>query len=125
MKPKYKTFFTRKAYNDLRSIYKYIREELQKSSSAINIVNDIEERIGLLEDFLLTGNLVRDPGLHAKGYRKLIINNLSAIKFRQPSSQLENEKNEVQSVSTLVSTWNHRNKKKLYKLAKCLSCKAL
>ena len=75
MKPKYKTFLTRKAYNDLRGIYRYIREELQNNSAAINIVDDIEERIRLLEDFPLTGNFVQDTGLLAKGYRKLIINN--------------------------------------------------
>ena len=79
MKPKYKTFLTRKAYNDLRGIYKYIREELQNNSAAISIIDDIEEKIRLLEDFPLTGTFVQDTGLLAKGYRKLIINNYIAL----------------------------------------------
>ncbi len=79
MKPKYKTFLTRKAYEDLRGIYRYIKEELQNNSSAIKIVDEVEERIALLEEYPLSGTLVLDGILQMKGYRKLIINNYIAL----------------------------------------------
>ncbi|MDA3808989.1 MAG: type II toxin-antitoxin system RelE/ParE family toxin [Spirochaetaceae bacterium] len=79
MKPKYKTFFTRKAYEDLRDIYRYIKEELQNNSSAIKIVDEVEERIATLEEYPLSGSLVQDEILQRKGYRKLIINNYIAL----------------------------------------------
>ncbi|OQY34445.1 MAG: hypothetical protein B6241_04925, partial [Spirochaetaceae bacterium 4572_59] len=71
MKQKYKTFFTRRAYDDLRDVYRYIKEELQNNSSAIKIVDEVEERIAVLENFPLSGRLVQDGVLQRKGYRKL------------------------------------------------------
>ena len=79
MKTKYKTFLTRKAYEDLRGIYRYIKEELQNNSSAIKIVDELEERIALLEEYPQSGSLVQDDILQIKGYRKLIINNYIAL----------------------------------------------
>ena len=79
MKPKYKTLFTRTAYEDLRSIYKYIKEELLNINSALKIINEIEERIEVLREFPLTGSLVQDAILEARGYRKLIIHDYIAL----------------------------------------------
>jgi toxin ParE1/3/4 len=79
LKPKYKILFTRKAHEDLRSIYKYIREELLNINSAIKIVREIEKRIGVLKEFPLTGSLVQETILEAKGYRKLIIHEYIAL----------------------------------------------
>jgi len=79
LKTKYKTFLTRKAYEDLRGIYRYIKEELQNNSSAIKIVDELEERIALLEEYPQSGSLVQDDILQIKGYRKLIINNYIAL----------------------------------------------
>lgn len=79
MNHKYKTFFTRKAYEDLRDLYRYIKEELQNNSSAIKIVDEVEERIAVLEEFPLSGSFVQDATLQRKGYRKLIINNYIAL----------------------------------------------
>ena len=79
MNSEYETFFTRKAYGDLRSIYQYIKEELQNTSSAIKMIDDIEKKIKVLKEFPLTGSMVQDIGLQAKGYRKLVINNYIAL----------------------------------------------
>ncbi len=79
MKPKYKTFFTRKAYEDLRSVYRYIKEELQNNSSAIKIIDEVERKIALLEEYPLSGSLFQSDVLQIKGYRKLIINNYIAL----------------------------------------------
>ncbi len=49
------------------------------NSSAIKIVDEVEERIALLEEYPLSGSLVQDGVLQMKGYRKLIINNYIAL----------------------------------------------
>ena len=59
MNPEYETFFTRKAYEDLRSIYQYIKEELQNTSSAIKMilkialytVNDQKKEVHIIRIF--------------------------------------------------------------------------
>jgi toxin ParE1/3/4 len=79
LKPKYKILFTRTAHEDLRSIYKYIREEFLNINSAIKIVSKIEERIGVLKEFPLTGSPVQEAILASKGYRKLIIHEYLAL----------------------------------------------
>lgn len=79
MTNQYKIFLTRKAYGDLRDIYHYIKEELQNKSSALKIIDEIEERIRVLKDYPLSGSPVKDKILLKKGYRKLIINNYIAL----------------------------------------------
>ncbi len=79
MTNKYRILLTRKVHEDLRDIYRYIKEELQNKSSALTIIDEIENRILLLKEYPLSGSLVSDGVLQKKGYRKLIINNYIAL----------------------------------------------
>ena len=79
MKHKYRTLLTRRAYEDLRDIYRYIKEELHNTNSAIKIIDEIEQRIGLLEEYPCSGSSVQEPELQTRAYRKLIINNYIAL----------------------------------------------
>ena len=79
MTSRYRILLTRKAHEDIRDIYRYIKEELQNNSSALAIVDEIEKRILLLKEYPLSGSLVSDGVLQKKGYRKLIINNYIAL----------------------------------------------
>ncbi|MBN2657687.1 MAG: type II toxin-antitoxin system RelE/ParE family toxin [Spirochaetales bacterium] len=79
MKHKYKALLTGKAYDDLRDIYRYIKEVLHNTSSALAIIDEIEQRIMLLEEYPFTGNNAQEHELQTRGYRKLIINNYIAL----------------------------------------------
>lgn len=48
-------------------------------NSAIKIVNEIEERIDMLKEFPLSGNLVQESFLVSRGYRKLVIHDYLAL----------------------------------------------
>ncbi len=76
---KYKTFFTAKAYEDIREIYSYIRYKLKNTSSAFKIIDEIENKILLLRENPFTGSSVTGQGLVNFGYRKLVIRNYIAI----------------------------------------------
>ncbi|WP_187759771.1 type II toxin-antitoxin system RelE/ParE family toxin [Thiospirochaeta perfilievii] len=79
MTNQYKINLTQKAYGDLRDIYSYIKEELHTKSSALKVIDEIENRIMLLKDYPEIGTFVKDEVLLKKGYRKLIVNNYIAL----------------------------------------------
>ena len=66
---------TSKAFSDIDGIYKYISENLCANSSAINIVNQIEEAIFSLETFPNRGSIRRTGRYANKNYRQLFVAN--------------------------------------------------
>ena len=75
MSNNYKLKFTRIANDDLEQIYNYISNNLSAEMAVSNLIEEIECNIMRLADFPLSGSMVLDEVLQAKGYRKLIANN--------------------------------------------------
>ena len=71
----YDVKLTSKAFSDIEGIYKYISENLCANSSAINIVNQIEEAIFSLETFPNRGSIRRTGRYANKNYRQLFVAN--------------------------------------------------
>ena len=71
----YDVKLTSKAFSDIEGIYKYISENLCANSSAINIVNQIEESIFSLETFPNRGSIRKTGRYDNKNYRQLFVEN--------------------------------------------------
>lgn len=48
MTNKYRILLTRKAHEDIRDIYRYIKEELQKKSSALYTVDEQQNEVHII-----------------------------------------------------------------------------
>lgn len=68
-----------KAYRDIEQIYNYISQNFEEKEVALKLVNEIEDTIFSLENFLYRG-AERKIGLYAnKAYRQLFLKNFSVI----------------------------------------------
>ncbi|MDD3267848.1 MAG: type II toxin-antitoxin system RelE/ParE family toxin [Syntrophomonadaceae bacterium] len=74
---RYKLKFTPKASEDLEQIFSYITGSLMAEIAADNLLEKIEISIMRLESFPYSGSFIVDEPLKNRGYRKLIIGNLS------------------------------------------------
>jgi plasmid stabilization system protein ParE len=72
---KYNIDISEPAENDLRDIVLYIFTQLSAPTSAIKIMNEIEEAIQALSDMPQRCPLLTDERLASIGYRKLIVKN--------------------------------------------------
>lgn len=79
MTNQYKIYLTRKAHRDLRDIYHYIKDELLNKSSALKVIDNIEDGIRILKDYPKSGSPVKDEVLLKRGYRKLILDKYIAL----------------------------------------------
>ena len=79
MQNKYKVKFTPVAEDDLDKIYQYISEKLDAPEAAMNLMNEIENKVMRLADMPYSCVAVDDELLKSKGYRKLIIKNFLAL----------------------------------------------
>ena len=73
MKKKYEIQYLEIAKNDLDQIFEYILKD--NPSSALEILNEIDDTVSKLVNFPELGKQPRDDKLKAFGYRILIINN--------------------------------------------------
>ena len=73
MKKKYEIQYLEIAKNDLDLIFEYILKD--NPSSALEILNEIDDTVSKLAVFPKLGKLPRDDKLKAFGYRILVINN--------------------------------------------------
>jgi len=73
MKKKYEIQYLEIAKNDLDLIFEYILND--NPSSAIEILNEIDDNVSKLAVFPKLGKLPKDDKLKATGYRILVINN--------------------------------------------------
>ncbi len=72
---KYKIAVSEPAENDLRYIVRYISAQLSSPTTALKIMDPIEEAIVGLSDMPKKHPLVSDDRLKALGYRKLLVKN--------------------------------------------------
>lgn len=70
---KYKVLLTNKAIYDIDNIYDYIANDLSVSSTAIGIVNNIEEAILSLEYLPTRGSIRKVGNFAGKNYRQLFV----------------------------------------------------
>ena len=73
MKKKYEIQYLEIAKNDLDQIFEYILKD--NPSSAIEILNEIDDAVSKLTVFPELGTQPKDDKLKAFGYRILVINN--------------------------------------------------
>ena len=73
MKQKYEIQYLEIAKNDLDQIFEYILKD--NPSSALKILNEIDDAISKLKVFPKLGKQPKDEKLKAFGYRILVINN--------------------------------------------------
>lgn len=70
---KYEIIRTDKADEQLREIIFYIADDSGSVDIALNYLDKIEEAIGRLEDFPMSGSIPRYSILRKQGYRVLIV----------------------------------------------------
>ena len=75
----YKVNLTEPAENDLRDIVRYISSQLREPTTALNMMQTIQEAISTLETTAPIRPLVRDDRLATLGYRLLVIKNYIAF----------------------------------------------
>jgi len=73
MKKKYEIQYLEIAKNDLDQIFEYILKD--NPSSALEVLNEIDDAVSKLEFFPELGKQPKDDKLKAFGYRILVINN--------------------------------------------------
>jgi len=69
----YKIRIMRPAQNDMRELFRYIADDLQKRSAAIDRISLIDERILSLKENPHRFALVRDRFLASKGFRMVVV----------------------------------------------------
>lgn len=70
---KYKIVRTDKAEEQLREIIFYIADDSRSIDIALNYLDKIEKAIGRLEEFPMSGSILRYSILRKQGYRVLIV----------------------------------------------------
>ena len=66
----YSVRFSAEAAADVESIATYLSEMLHSPQAAGRFLAELEEQVSLMEDLPLSFPEVREPHLHASGYRK-------------------------------------------------------
>ena len=79
MQNKYKVKFTPLAESDMDGIYRYIFDTLGVPIAALNLIEEIEEKVKRLEDMPYSCPAAEDELLKLKGYRKLVVKNFIAF----------------------------------------------
>lgn len=72
---RFRVAITKRAYEDLDSIYGYIKNDLKNENVALDLIDEIEKSILRLKDYPYSCCLVEDDKLKDQGYRKLIVKN--------------------------------------------------
>lgn len=72
---KYRVNVSEPAENDLRDIICYISAQLSAPTTALKMINTLEDAIASLADMPQKCSLVTDDRLASMGYRKLVVKN--------------------------------------------------
>ena len=76
---KYRVDVSEPAENDLRDIVRYISAQLSAPTTALKMINTLEDAIASLADMPQKCSLVTDDRLASMGYRKLVVKNYIAF----------------------------------------------
>ena len=71
----YKVRIIKPAQNEIREIYRYIVDDLQNPTAAVNRITLIDENIQSLKESPARFPLVRDDYLASKGFRTIVVKN--------------------------------------------------
>ena len=99
----YSLKFTPIALQDLDEIFSYISTKLFAESSALKLIDNIENSIMKISHFPFSCNLVLDEPLKSKGYRKLIVDNYIVFYL------VNEEKKQVIVMRILYGASNYQN----------------
>lgn len=75
----YKVIVTKSALEDIRSAVRYISDTLMNKKAANNLLDELDEKIGLLSEQPYINPLVRDSFLASNGFRFQSVNNYLAF----------------------------------------------
>lgn len=103
MENNFKIVITKKAYEDLDSIYEYIKSELKNENAALDLIDEIERSIFRLKEYPYSCSIVEDKKLKEQGYRKLIVKNYITFYL------ISDEENVVNIMRVLYGRQDYKN----------------